>query len=180
MFSRSRSPHTPRLNLALTLTLSLTFCALGCGRFTRTRQCRALIAQVNPALDEVLTLTDAGVSQGGASGSGGTSGAGGSAGAGTAAPSANGGGARYIAAAGRYERLAKELGPMEFSSEQMAKSVAEYASVLTSTAETLRTLATALDANNAAEADRANHELERLILRERSVVARMDAWCQPQ
>jgi hypothetical protein len=171
------------LNLALTLTLSLTFCALGCGRFTRTRQCRALIAQVNPALDEVLTLTDAGVSQGGASGGGGMSGAGGSGGTGAASAagqSANGGGARYIAAAGRYERLAKELGPMEFSSEQMAKSVAEYASVLTSTAETLRTLATAIDANNAAEADRANHELERLILRERSVVARMDAWCQPQ
>jgi len=178
MFSRSRSPYTPRLNLALALALSLTFCALGCGRFTRTRQCRALIAQVNPALDEVLTLTDAGVSQGGASGGGGMSSAGGSGAAG--ATSANGGGARYIAAAGRYERLAKELGPMEFSSEQMAKSVAEYASVLTSTAETLRTLATALDANNTAEADRANHELERLILRERSVVARMDAWCQPQ
>jgi len=180
MFSRSRSPYTLRLNLALTLTLSLTFCALGCGRFTRTRQCRALIAQVNPALDEVLTLTDAGVSQGGASGGGGMSGAGGSGGAGAPGQSANAGGARYIAAAGRYERLAKELGPMEFSSEQMAKSVAEYASVLSSTAETLRTLATALDANNAAEADRANHELERLILRERSVVARMDAWCQPQ
>src|SRR5436305_1787723 len=83
-----------------------------------------------------------------------------------------------LAAADRYERLAKDLGPMEFSSEQMAKHVAEYASVLTATAQSLRTIAAALDANKPAEADRANHELERLAIRERSAVSHMDAWCQ--
>lgn len=143
----------------------LAFCALlgtaGCSRFTRTRQCRALIAQVNPALDEVLTLTDAGV--------------GGSAGAASGT-----GSARYIAAAARYERLAKDLGPMEFSSEQMAKNVAEYASVLTASAQALRSLGSALDANNAAEVERANRELERLNIRERSAVAHMDSWCQSE
>jgi pyrroloquinoline quinone (PQQ) biosynthesis protein C len=68
---------------------------------------------------------------------------------------------------------------MEFSSEQMAKYVAEYASVLTATAQTLRTLAAALDANNGAEAERANRELERLSVREHSAVSHMDSWCQP-
>jgi hypothetical protein len=85
-----------------------------------------------------------------------------------------------VSAAARSERLAKDLGPMEFSSEQMAKYVAEYASVLTASAQTLRALATALDQNNSAEADRASHELERLNIRERSAISRMDAWCQPE
>jgi hypothetical protein len=142
--------------VAFGLALALTLACVDCSRFTRTRQCRTLIAQVNPALDEVLALTDAG--------------AGGSTG--------NVNGVRYVAAAARYERLAKDLGPMEFESEQMAKYVAEYASVLTASAQALRALASALDANNGAEAERQNRELERLAIRERSSVSRMDAWCQ--
>jgi hypothetical protein len=167
MFPCFRRPASSSLNLALSIALAagLVLANTSCSRFTRTRQCRALIAQVNPALDEVLTLTDAGTGKGGAGGTGGTR---------------SSGSERYVAAAGRYERLAKDLGPMEFSSEQMAKYVAEYASVLTATAQTLRTLATALDTNNTAEADRASHELERLGIRERSAVSRMDTWCQPE
>jgi len=128
----------------------------GCGRFSRIRQCRKLISQVNPALDDVVTLTH-----------------------GNTGNALSAGSAGYIAAAGRYDRLSKELGPMEFSSEQMAKFVAEYAGVLTSTAQTLRTLATALDANNTGEAERITHELERLNIREHTAVAKIDAWCQP-
>ena len=173
MFPRFRRSTPASLNRALLLALAtgLGLANTGCSRFTRTRQCRALIAQVNPALDEVLTLTDAGTGKGGAGGADGKSGVGGTRSTGSE---------RYVAAAGRYERLAKDLGPLEFSSEQMAKYVAEYASVLTATAQTLRTLATALDANNTAEADRASHELERLGIRERSAVSRMDSWCQPE
>ena len=85
----------------------------------------------------------------------------------------------YVAAAGRYERLAKQLGPMEFGSEDMAKLVAEYAGVLNSAAENLRSLAAALDTNNNTEAERLNRELERISAHERSLVTRMDAWCQP-
>jgi hypothetical protein len=144
---------------AVALGLSLALVSFDCSRFTRTRQCRALIAQVNPALDEVLTLTDAG--------------AGGSAG-----DASSTGSARYVSAAARYERLAKDLGPMEFSSEQMAKYVAEYASMLTASAQALRALASALDGNNGVEAERQNRELERLAIRERSSISRMDAWCQ--
>jgi hypothetical protein len=158
------SPSCSACAAIFAFTLLLALSSAGCGRFTRTRQCRALIAQVNPALDEVLALTDAGAGGGSAGASARTS----------------TGSTRYVAAAARYERLAKELGPMEFSSEQMAKSVAEYASVLTATAQTLRSLAAALDANNTAEADRANHELERLSIREHSAISRMDTWCQPE
>lgn len=125
----------------------------GCGRYTHTKQCRALIAQVNPALDDVLTMTHGNESLTG-SGS-------------------------YVSAAGRYERLAKQLGPMEFGSEEMAQSVAEYAEILTSAAKDLRSIAAALDASNAPEAEKLNRELERLTGRERSVIGRMSAWCQP-
>ena len=75
--------------------------------------------------------------------------------------------------------FAKQLGPMEFGSEEMARYVAEYAGLLTSAAQNLRALATTLDAGNAVEAERINRELERISTHERSVVARMDAWCQP-
>ncbi|MEI9942295.1 MAG: hypothetical protein WDO69_34190 [Pseudomonadota bacterium] len=156
---------------ALLVLASLTFTGSGCSRFTRTRQCRALIAQVNPALDDVLTITHGG----GNGSSGGSGGAAGAAGAGGSAATGNG----YIAAAGRYERLAKQLGPMEFGSEEMAKLVAEYAGVLNSAAETLRSLAAALQLNNVAEAERLNRELDRISAHERSVVTRMDSWCQP-
>ena len=147
-------PHLPKFSAlgALALALPLLAASGGCNRYSRTKQCRALIAQVNPALDEVTALT-----HGGAGGS-------------------NGG---FIAAAGRYERLAKQLGPMEFASEDMAKLVAEYASLLTASALNLRTLATAVDSNNTIESDRINRELERISTHERTVVARMDAWCQP-
>ena len=138
---------------ALLGLLSVLAATSGCGRYTRTKQCRALIAQINPALDDVLSVThgDAGTANSGS----------------------------YVAAAGRYERLAKQLGPMEFGSEEMAQYVAEYAGILTSTAQNLRAVAAALDASNPSEAERLNRELERLTAHERSVVGRMDAWCQP-
>jgi len=157
-------PHSLRsfarsapLSAAGLLALFALFGLGGCGRYSRTKQCRALISQVNPALDDVLTIThggeasDAGVLASGA----------------------------YVAAAGRYERLAKSLGPLEFATEDMAKLVAEYTGVLSSTAASLRALAAGLDANNALEAERANRELDRNMGHERQLVARMEAWCQP-
>jgi len=162
----------------LLVLASLGFTGSGCSRFTRTKQCRALIAQVNPALDDVLTITHGG-GHGGSSANGdnsaGSGGASGASGAGGSAVRSNG----YIAAAGRYERLAKQLGPMEFGSEEMARLVAEYAGILNSAAENLRSLAAALESNNSMDAERLNRELERIGAHERSVVSRMDAWCQP-
>ena len=161
------SPKFVARRTALLALVSLSFVIGSCSRYTRTKQCRALIAQINPALDDVLTITHG-------TGSGASSGGGGEA-VGFSARMGNG----YVAAAGRYERLAKQLGPMEFGSEEMAKLVAEYAGVLNSAAENLRSLASALDSNNVSEAERFNRELERIGAHERSVVARMDAWCQP-
>jgi hypothetical protein len=170
-----------RKRATLLLLLLSAVAGSGCSRYTRTRQCRALIAQVNPALDDVVTITGAGgaaggpavTAAGGAGGAGGASGAGGSDGKGGMTSS------QYMAAAGRYERLAKQLGPLEFSTEDMAKTVAEYASVMTASALSLRTLAAAMDANNYAEAERASRELDRLSAREHAAVGRIDAWCQP-
>jgi hypothetical protein len=163
--------------LALLTLVSLVFALDGCSRFTRTKQCRALIAQINPALDDVVMLTHSGGNGGGGSSSvGGSSGSGGSSGTTAGSAAVDNG---YLAAAARYERLAKQLGPMEFGSEEMAKLVAEYAGILTSTAANLRSLAAALESNNTSEAERLSRELDRIGGHERSVINRMDAWCQP-
>jgi len=181
-WSSSGSGHRATVFAPL-LVLSLTVGSASCSRVTRTKQCRALIAQVNPALDDVLTITHSG----GAAGLGGGAAIGNrpgsSAGGGLAdtvgAASSNATSNGYVAAAGRYERLAKQLGPLEFNSEDMAKLVAEYAGVLNNAAELLRSLAAALEANNTSEAERLTRELERINVHERSLVNRMDAWCQP-
>jgi hypothetical protein len=163
------------------LFFCLLFGVVGCSRYTRTKQCRALIAQVNPALDDVVTLTHTGGAGGGppASASANAAGIGGVGGMAGAAGQVGTTTAEYIAAAGRYERLAKQLGPMEFSTEDMAKTVAEYASVLTASAQALRSLAAALDAANYPEAERANRDLDRLSVREHAAISHIDAWCQP-
>jgi hypothetical protein len=175
--------HTARLIAPFAL-MPVLVASSGCGRYTRTKQCRALIAQVNPALDDVLTITHGNRAGDGAGGFGGAVGGGGASGMGGVSGVAGASGSTalnngYVAAAGRYERLAKQLGPMEFGSEEMAKLVAEYAGVLNSAAENLRSLATAIDASNPMEAERLNRELERISAHERSLVIRMDAWCQP-
>src|SRR5450631_2637959 len=162
-----------RQRAALLLFLVSALAGSGCSRYTRTKQCRALIAQVNPALDDVITITGTGGARGGPAVAATGGGAGGS--------DIKGGttSGQYIAAAGRYERLAKQLGPMEFSTEDMAKTVAEYAAVMTASAQSLRALGAALESNNYAEAEKANRDLERLSIREHTAVARIDAWCQP-
>lgn len=165
-------------SITLAVLAALAASTVSCNRYTRTKQCRALIAQINPALDDVLTVThrnpDAGTGSAVNAAAGGASGTS-AAGAGGAASNSG----SYVAAAGRYERLAKQLGPMEFASEDMAKNVAEYVGILNSAAQTLRSLATALDSNDSGEADKLNRELDRIGSRERAVVGRMDAWCQP-
>lgn len=139
------------------LTFGASLTLTGCNRYSRTKQCRTLIAQVNPALDDVLTLTHGG----------------------EAADAGVLGSAAYVAAAGRYERLAKSIGPLEFATEDMAKMVAEYVGVLNNSAQSLRALAAGLDSNNVLEAERANRELERNVSHERQLIGRMEAWCQP-
>jgi len=173
-------PQSPgsQKRTALLLLLLCAVASSGCSRFTRTRQCRALIAQVNPSLDDVITITGTGGAAAGPAGAN-SGGVGGTAGAGGGDAKGGTTSSQYVAAAGRYERLAKQLGPLEFSTEDMAKAVAEYAAVVTASAQSLRAMAAAIDANNYAEAERANRDLERLSAREHAAIARIDAWCQP-
>jgi hypothetical protein len=133
-----------------TLAVGLLLLSAGCGRFTHTRQCRALIARVNPALDEIGRLTQSKADK-----------------------------ATYLAAAARFEQLSVELGPLEFSNQQMAKDVAEYAAMLHSTAQTLKGAAGAVENHNPAELDRLARELERLDGRSHLSVSKIDSFCQP-
>ena len=133
------------------LAFGLLLLSAGCGRVTHIRQCRALVARVNPALDEIGRLTQNKADK-----------------------------ASYLAAAARYEQLSIELGPLEFSNQQMAKDVAEYAATLHSTAQTLKAAANAVDSHSAApELDRLGRELERLDGRVHMSVAKIDSFCQP-
>ncbi len=179
MFSNSSLSFRFPRRAALLFGLGFALLSAGCGRYTRTKQCRALIAQVNPVLDDITAITGSG-GAGGGGGTGGGAGLGGSAGvAGSAVAPGPPASMAYLTAAARYERLAKQLGPMEFASEDIAKTVAEYASVLNASAQALRSLAAALDANNYAEAEKANRELERLSGREHAAIGHIDAWCAP-
>jgi hypothetical protein len=135
---------------ARTLLLASLMLGTSCGRFTRIRQCRALISRVNPSLDEISRLTQNKSDK-----------------------------ATYLAAAARYEQLSVALGPLEFSDQQMAKDVAEYAGVLHVTAQTLKTLASAVETHNVGETERLARELDRLGGREHISISKMDSWCQP-
>ncbi|HEY2404454.1 MAG TPA: hypothetical protein VGI10_00520 [Polyangiaceae bacterium] len=149
-----RSTTLPMASLTLRFAPRLAFgvflLSVSCGRFTQTRQCRALIARVNPALDEIARLTHDKTDK-----------------------------ATYLAAAARYEQLSIELGPLQFSNQQMAKDVAEYAGILHSTGIVLKSLALAVDGHNASEIERISRELERLDGREHVSITKMDTWCQP-
>jgi hypothetical protein len=139
-----------RLRIFLAVVVVVLLVALlSAGRFTHTRQCRALIAAVNPTLDEVQRRTQTNPDK-----------------------------AAYLEAAVRFEKLAAALGPLEFSSREMAEDVADYANQLRATARALRSVSAAPDAKDSAELDKTNRELERLEARVRQSIGKMDAWCQ--
>jgi methyl-accepting chemotaxis protein len=116
-----------------------------CERFSRTRQCRALSSHVNSKLDEI----EAGVSK----------------------PDKN----AYNKVAAQYEALAVELGPLEFQSEQMARDVAEYASILRQTAKQLREASANYE--DPEKLALVRQQLDQLTMREQNSVAKIVAWC---
>lgn len=134
---------TPRF-LALA---ALCFLVSGCAKIERARQCRALVATVNPALggiQEVVATNRLDV-------------------------------AFYEEVAVRYEKLAAELEHMKFSSEGLKILVDDYRGILTGAARAVRGVGQAR--TNPQNLQPAKSELERLVRREKVLVLKLDAEC---
>jgi hypothetical protein len=120
---------------------------MGCGRIQRIRECRALVANVNPALGGIQQLL--------ASNRRDT--------------------AFYDEVAGRYDAIAAELGKLSFSHEQLKALVDEYRSVATSAAIAVRSVGKAQTDPQALP--QARLELDRVVRREKVAVMKLDAEC---
>ena len=128
----------------------LALAVAGCGRIERTRQCKALVATVNAALDEVAARQDAGA--GGAEAE------------------------REIAA--RYERLGKDLEALPIDNPELQKTLTEYRTLVSDTVRQLRRSALARDRNDRGTVAMAKRDLAGVLRREKLLVMRMDSACQ--
>lgn len=137
-----RSDRLPHL-LALALALSAT----GCGKVREIRACRGLSHEVNPALDQIESLSKSKDPE------------------------------RALRIAGAYAALAKRLAPRAQGSTPLANAVRDYAAVLTSTEVALRAHAEAVRSNNNARIAETRRDLERIVKRERAAVARISVEC---
>jgi hypothetical protein len=132
----------------VSLALCLALVSTGCGKIREIRACRGLSQDTNPVLDEIEALSK------------------------SKAPD------RELLMAKRYGALAKQLAPRVAGQTTLAGAVRDYASVLSATDSALRSHAEAVKANNSARMAEARRELERLLKRERAVVARISAECK--
>jgi hypothetical protein len=119
----------------------------GCGKIERARQCRALVATVNPALVSIQELVATNRLDT----------------------------AFYEDVATRYEKLAADLEQMKFSSETVKNLVEDYRTILTGAARAVRGVAQAR--TNPETLPPAKLELERLVRREKILVLKIDAEC---
>jgi hypothetical protein len=132
-----------RSGSALLLCLTLT----GCNKLQRVRECRALVASVNPALGGIPQLLATNRRDA----------------------------AFYGDIASRYDGIALELGKLTFSNEGIKLHVEEYRSVATAAAQAVRSVGQAQ--SNPQALPQARQELDRVVRREKIAVMRLDAEC---
>ena len=119
----------------------------GCSKIERARQCRALVATVNPALGSIQELVATNRLD---------------------TPF-------YEDVAARYEKLAADLEQMKFSSDAVKTLVEDYRTILTGAARAVRGVAQAR--THPETLPPAKLELERLVRREKVLVLKIDAEC---
>jgi hypothetical protein len=132
-----------RFLLLVSLALSLG----GCAKIERARQCRTLVATVNPALGSIQELV------------------------GTNRLDV----AFYEEVAVRYETLSKQLSLLTFASSELKNLVDDYRSLLDGAARAVRGVGQAR--TNPQTLPPAKAELERLVRREKILVLKIDAEC---
>jgi hypothetical protein len=119
----------------------------GCAKIERARQCRALVAAVNPALGSIQELVGSNRLDL----------------------------AFYEEVAVRYEKLSKELQPLTFATPELQGLVEDYRGLLDSTARAVRGVG--LARTNPQSLAPSKAELERLVRREKILVLKLDAEC---
>lgn len=123
--------------------------ATGCGRISRTSQCRDLAKKVNATLDEVEEKVDAS----------------------TTDPAS----LRDIAT--RYEKLGQEVAGYIKGDDGKARTLREYSNLFRDTGRVLGQLATALEQNDLPGQAKARRDLSILGRRDKPLVARIEANC---
>jgi hypothetical protein len=131
------------------LVVLCSFCLwlAGCGRIQRVRECRALVARVNPALGGIQQLLATNRRDA----------------------------AFYGDIAGRYEALAAELGRLSFGNEQLKLLVDDYRGVAIAAAAAIRSFGQAQ--TDPQTLPQARLELDRVVRREKVAVMKLDAEC---
>jgi hypothetical protein len=135
----------PRLRSGLALVFCLSL--VSCTKLARVRECRALVASVNPAISGIQELLATNRRDA----------------------------AFYGEVAARYDGIAAELGKLTFTGEQLKLHVEEYRSVVTAAAQAVRQVGQAQ--TNPQSLPQARQELDRVVRREKVAVMRLDAEC---
>jgi hypothetical protein len=123
--------------------------ATGCRRIERARECRALVALVNPALEEIEQRYLVGPRDA----------------------------AMFRDVAQRYETLGKQIALLSFSSPEVKASVDEYRNMVEATGKAARSVGDTLAAKNDKDLNRSKLELDRVVRREKAAVYKIDAHC---
>jgi hypothetical protein len=122
---------------------------LGCERLGKARQCQKLAETVNEAMAQIGTQGSDTLSE-----------------------------ERLREAAELYERLARELGPMEFSEKELALEVASLNRILVQAATTTTNLADAAAGDERAQASLIKRELGSLGSQMRLQGSKIDRTCR--
>jgi len=139
-----------RIRLGLILVLVSTFGSGGCGRVERARECQALVATINPALDAIEARQDAGADQR----------------------------AMLREAARRYDHLAARVARLRFSNASLTKDVRDYTDCLRRAAQAARAIAAALEHGNLGAITRAQTEMATVVRKEKALARRLSQKCQ--
>jgi hypothetical protein len=138
----------PRASLRALLGLSvLLLASTGCSRFREIGACRALAREVNPLLEQIEAL------------------------------SKKPGAEPQAQMAKHYAELGKRLKPRGAGKGALATAIREYATVFEATSTALRNLSETTRTGTSGRVNEPRRELERLVKRERAVVARIEAEC---
>ncbi len=138
----------------LVLVLCAAFAATGCAKMKKTKECNAFIGKVNTALKEIEKHTN-------------TTGQ---------------DDAKAIAEMRKlgelYEALAKDVGALELTTDDLKSHATEYQTMANKAASTARQVAQAIETKNAQQADQAKEEFDKIVKQEDELVGKINTLCQ--
>ena len=133
----------------------LSFALLGgCGKIKKKEECNNFIEKANAALTEVKKYGNA----------------------------ANKDDAKAIAdmkkLAGIYEQLAKDVGALPITTAELKKQVTDYQAMASKAAATAKDVAKAIETQDAAKAEAAQKEFDKIVKQEDALVTKINGFCR--